>query len=613
MDSRSYSGPSWDNSQEYHDFNDPQIKFDSDKSIELIEEIERSSPSLQEAVSNMKGNHIVASSEQIRTAQRVAEKRQSVVLFLGNLGTYASCSLSVNGDDGDAKALLGQVQSLRARLEASLKPLQIWQIFLGKDQLEEYLKHPIVKDDEFTIKRARLKREALLSLDQEALIKTLEVNGPTAFGNLYDDLSSTIGCKLEIDGTTKTLGLAQASALLEDSNRELRHKAYRAIEDAWRSVAVPCAASLNALAGWRLTLSEKRRKHFLDEPLFDNCITPATLDTMMQTIQDRKSTGQNAVATQARILKIKDYSPWDLFAPFPSDSSQDSRLTFDEAIELIKDAFRTVHPSMADFVQQMINEHWIEGTTGSKKRPGAYCTKFPKSRTPRVYMTYTGGMKDVITLAHELGHAFHNWVMRDIPMAKTRYPMTLAETASILAQTVVNEFLMERAKSDQDKLSGLWTDSRDAEAFLLNIPCRYQFEYKFYERRPEGSLTAFDFEELMNQSWNDWYGDTLSEGNKMFWASKLHFHISSLSFYNFPYSFGYLFSLGVYARRAAMGQDFFESYVKLLRETGEMTAEQLARKHLSVDLEDKQFWDQSIDIVSNKMDQFSSLSKSLGY
>jgi oligoendopeptidase F len=234
-----------------------------------------------------------------------------------------------------------------------------------------------------------------------------------------------------------------------------------------------------------------------------------------------------------------------------------------------------------------------------------------KSKTPRVYTTYTGGMSDVITLAHELGHAFHGWVMRDLPDAQQTYGMSIAETASTFGESVVRDALLEAATDDAARFRILWEDCSALPTFVLNIPTRFEFERKFYDLREERPQRPAEIKALMSNAWEAWYGDCLSEPDPMFWASKLHFYISGTSFYNFPYLFGYLFSLGVHAQRERLGADFYDAYVALLRDTGRMTAEALAQKHLGADLTKPDFWRASVASMHSKVDQFEALAAQL--
>ena len=262
---------------------------------------------------------------------------------------------------------------------------------------------------------------------------------------------------------------------------------------------------------------------------------------------------------------------------------------------------------MGEFVTMMARSKWIEGTVGDRKRPGAYCTGFRKSRTPRVYMTYTGGDSDVITLAHELGHAFHSWAMRDLPDSQRGYGMSIAETASTFGESVVRDAFLARAETPAAALRIVWEEAAALVAFVLNIPTRFAFERSFYEARAERPQRPEELNAMMSAAWEARYGDCLAEPDPLFWANKLHFYISGLSFYNFPYLFGYLFSLGVYARREAFGSSFFERYEALLRDTGRMTTEELAAKHLEVDLAQPDFWRETLASLEARIDAFEAL------
>ena len=226
-------------------------------------------------------------------------------------------------------------------------------------------------------------------------------------------------------------------------------------------------------------------------------------------------------------------------------------------------------------------------------------------------MTYNNTLGDVQTLAHELGHAFHNWVMRDLrPMARS-YSMTLAETASTFAETLFTDSLLaDPATTDIDRAKILDTRLEGAQSFLLNIPMRFIFEKQFYEERANGEVSVSRLKEIMLDAQRQTYGDVLDSEqlDPYFWATKLHFYITGVSFYNFPYSFGYLFSLGVYKRGQEVGEGFHEQYENLLRLTGSDTAENVAKRSLSVDLESKDFWQGSIDIVAEDLAQFEAVT-----
>jgi len=395
---------------------------------------------------------------------------------------------------------------------------------------------------------------------------------------------------------------------------QLRQNAWRAINAAWDEHAESCAAAINAIAGWRLEMCRKRSAragtavHYLHAPLHANRIQRETLDTVLQVAEEGIPLARRAALLQAKAYGKRHYGPWDNRAPAPvADGEAGAPIAYEEALDLIAGAYGEVDPAMGDFVRMMAERNWIEGTVGPRKRPGAYCTGFLKSRTPRVYMTYTGGSSDVITLAHELGHAFHSWVMRDLPDSQRRYGMSIAETASTFGETIVRDALLRRAESPTAALDIVWEEAAALVTFILNIPTRFEFERNFYDARAERPLSHKELKAMMSAAWEKWYGEGIAEGDPLFWASKLHFYISGLSFYNFPYLFGYLFSLGVYARREAFGDEFFARYQALLMDTGRMTTEDLAAKHLNVDLTQPDFWRDTLAMIEPRIDHFEAL------
>ena len=597
------SGPAWDLSSEYTGLDDTRLQADLDQLQALMEQVSGLNDRLQGDSSR---------ADAVETAQRIAKLHDAAAKLLSNVSTFANCLLSVNARDAGAQALNGSLQSYRKQFGEVFEP---WSQFVDnadEPQIERYLADPEVAPSAFLVHHSRARRHEKLSLSEENLVNGLSQDGIHAWGRLYDQIAGSLECEVLVGNEVQTLGLAQTSGLLMSVDDGQRKAAWQAINSAWQVHEEACTAGINAIAGWRLEMCEQRSRskqvHFLDAPVHMNRISRDTLDTLLQVAQDNKPLAQRAAALQARAYGKRGYGPWDLRAPAPALAGfGDGAIAFDEAVELIADAYGEVHPELADFVRMMVDKRWVEGTIGPNKAPGAYCTGFAKSRTPRVYMTFTGGQSNVITLAHELGHALHSWVMRDLPESQRSYGMSLAETASTFGETQVRDALLARSESPQQRLNILWEEMSALTAFMLNIPTRFEFERNFYEARHSRPLRAQELKDMMAAAWRTWYGAALAEPDEMFWASKLHFFISGLSFYNFPYLFGYLFSLGLYERRRSMGDDFYSRYVALLRDTGRMTAEDLASAHLGVQLDEPGFWQHTVDALSVRVDAFADL------
>jgi oligoendopeptidase F len=533
-------------------------------------------------------------------------QRTAISLQLSNLSSFISSILSVNARDTQASAWKPTLQQLSAEMSQATKALDVFLTRAPDGFIDRAIQDPILNELSFSLKHQRQLKDQLLSLPAEKLLTGLAVNGLTSWGNLYTELAGSLTC--DVNG--ETMGLAQAANLQSSADRATREAAWNGTQTAWSSQSGTVASILNAINGWRLEETKQRGttrpRHYLDQSCHQSRIDRATLDAMMDSTYDRRSIGQRALKTMGKVLQIDAMQPWDLFAPPPAAGDSES-ISFDAAIELIANAFSQLTPEMGGFAVMMAEKGWIDAAPTPHRSTGAYCGGFAEPREPRIFMTYEGSMNNVLTLAHELGHAWHNWVMRDLPRYKTFYSMTLAETASIFAETLVRDALMEKAATPEQKLAIAWEDGAAAATFLLNIPARFTFEQKLVENRKQSFVIADTLKTMMHDSWQHWYEDSLSSYDEMFWASKLHFSIASLSFYNYPYLFGYLFSLGIYAQKEKYGAAFNDLYTNLLRDTGSMTAEDVVMTHLKQDIRQPAFWQASLDIVDRGVSRLESL------
>lgn len=604
-------GPNWDLSTEYAGCESLAIEADLAALGELLDEIESVNPVLVAMLPNARTLDSIAAADAIAAAQRVFRLSERAVRLLRNPLTYTSCLLSVDAQHEQAQALQGRLQKYQKRYGDLLTPASQFLDLARDEVISAYLADPEVAPSAFVVRHSRLRRHELLSLDEESLINGLSQDGIHAWGRLYDQLSGTMTCDVLVGNEVETLGMAQANGLLQKTDVHQRQAAWTGIKAAWDQQAESCAAAINAIAGWRLEVNRKRSRkqpvHYLDAPVHMNRISRATLASLLDVTRAARPLARRAAKAMARATQRDALGPWDVRAPAPSLGGVERPIPFGEAIDLIADAYASVSPEMGEFVHMVNDSRWIEGSVSSRKRPGAYCTGFAKSKTPRVYMTYQGSATDVITLAHELGHAFHSWVMRDLPDCQRGYGMSLAETASTFGETTVRDALLARAGDDAGRFAIMWEEIASVPSFMLNIPARFEFEQAFYERREARPLRPNELTALMSDAWQTWYGESMSEPDPMFWASKLHFYISGLSFYNFPYLFGFLFSLGVYLRKDLQGDRFYARYVELLRDTGRMSAEELARRHLDVDLATPAFWQDTVDRIAPRVTAFEQL------
>ncbi|NOI58815.1 M3 family oligoendopeptidase [Vibrio coralliilyticus] len=546
----------------------------------------------------------------VKVMQNAILTSEAAGKLLATINTFASCHASVDAMNSDAKAMIGRVAKLSSELSQAFTPYEDTLTNAPQEFISEVLNHENgdVSGQAFQIECTRKLADTKLSVAEEQLLSAMQVDGRDAWGRMYDNITGA----LQVELKESRIGFSQAASILYGTDFDNQETAWRGIQKAMQTHQESFAGILNALAGWRHTENQKRSHlkdvHFLDTSLHDSRIQSDTLSAMMQVAKDNRHVGQKAGLLMARVHGLNEMEPWNHLAGMPSLTDGEPKVySFDEGIDIITKAFAQVDGEMAEFVAMMVENGWIDAAPSASRRLGAYCTKFAATRSPLVFMTWGGSRSDLLTLAHELGHAFHNWVMRDMPLCQTRYPMTLAETASIFAENIVRDYLLEQVESREEKLEMLWEELSSCYALMINIPVRFEFEKEFYQQRMSGELSAEQLCDLMSQTWKEWYGESMTEADPYFWASKLHFSISEVSFYNYPYLFGYLFSKGVYAQREAKGARFYSDYVNLLRDTGSMMAEEVVQKHLGMALDSEAFWQQSVDRVKSKIDEFESL------
>jgi oligoendopeptidase F len=306
----------------------------------------------------------------------------------------------------------------------------------------------------------------------------------------------------------------------------------------------------------------------------------------------------------------RDAVSWfDLGAPLNLPGQM--KLSWDAAQALVEESFTRAYPDLGGFFQRdVVARSWVDWEPRPGKRPGGFCTTSMLSKQSRIFMTYNESLGDLLTLAHESGHAYHGYLVRDVrPLARI-YPMTLAETASTFGeQVLMNGLLDNPSTTDAQKAMMLDIEVGHGAIYLLDIPVRFEFEKRFYEERQKGDVSVSRLKQLMVQTQRTVFGEVLESGGEdpYFWASKLHFYITGLTFYNFPYTFGYLLSRGLYAMFKREGRPFLSKYEEFLRLAGTDSAENVVRRTLGRDLENAEFWTEAIQSLEAPLARLEAL------
>lgn len=540
----------------------------------------------------------------------MTEIMQSVLLRLRQSESFVSCLLAQNMKDSAASSLNDRVKTLTAkflgvltRYDNLLRGFEEseWQNLLANEKLAEVA---------YNLQERRELAKQKMAPELEALVGDLAVDGYHGWGDYYNVIVSRAKfIDVGPDGEKRTLSAGQMDNRLSDSDRTIREAAFKEWEREWSEQADLCAEVLNRISGFRLKLYEKRGwKSVLQDPLQMNRMSDATLQAMWAAIMEGKQELVRYLERKATLLGVNKLDWHDVEAPIGSASRT---VPYDEAANFIVEQFRKFSPELADFSEIAFRDGWIEAEDRAGKRPGGFCTAFPKTGQTRIFMTYSGTASNISTLAHELGHAYHQHVMNDLPALSQEYAMNVAETASTFAELIVSDSAMKAAVDQDEKLALLEDKIQRSVAFFMNIHARFLFETRFYELRSKGLVSKEELNTLMEAAQREAYCETLGEVHPHFWASKLHFYLTDVPFYNFPYTFGYLFSAGIYARALKEGSAFADRYVGLLRDTGRMTVEQLAQKHLDVKLNEIDFWREAVALTSDDVSLFMEMTKDM--
>ncbi len=532
---------------------------------------------------------------------------EDLVVRRGHLGSYLNNLSSADTSNEEYPQALAALAVLGA---ASAKIDVEFQRGL-KDctdaDFEAFLATDAARGAEYLLRRQRFLARHSMSPAEEKLNADLAVDGIHAWGRLYDKITGKLSFKMAWpDGKVESLPISRWRALMADTDYEVGRAAFEGGNATWESVADTCAAALNGIAGWRLTLNKRRGfKHFLDIALFNNGISAESVDAMYKAIYDNIDVPREYYLAKARFSGRK--AVW-FFEREAQLALEDSRsYSWQEGSDMVAGAFGAAYPGLAEYYQDFLDKRWMESESRGGKRPGAYCTGSSLTREQRVYMTFNGTLGDVGTLAHEMGHAWHSHILKEMRPVARMYPSTLAETASIFAEHILAQGIEGNSEiPSSQKLMMLDESLSGAAIIILDIAVRYEFERAFHEERMKGEVSVSRLKELMVETQQRIWGDALEPGGEdpLFWASKLHFYISGATFYNFPYTVGWMLARTLANKLRAEGASFLPKYEDFLRLTGSATVEEVVMRSLGEDCTKPEFWAGAIQSLKPQIEQY---------
>jgi oligoendopeptidase F len=590
----------WDLTRYFAEFNGPEmVRFKND--------IRKDIRALQQEAAAL----APLAKESLSAWENLLLRHEDLARRMSHLGSYVGCLVSA--DARNEAYLQEEAELTRTRADLAKVRIELFRAFKESsvEAFAELTARPALAGAENYLRRLREEARRSMTPEKETLAADLGIDGIQAWGRLYD----TVSAKLEFDmvfpdGAKERVPMSQRRSLLDNPDRRIRKAAFEGGNAAWRSVEDMAAGALNAIAGARLTLNRHRGvDHFLDIALFQAAITRKTLDAMFEALFSHLEIPRRILALKAKRMGRDRMAWYDLGAPLELPDQE--KLSWDKAKAMVGESFDRAYPALGQFFhQQVIAKNWVDWEPRSGKRPGGFCSSSMFNKESRIFMTYNESLSDVLTLAHESGHAYHGHLMRDVRPFARGYPMTLAETASTFGeQVLMNGLLDDPTVGDQQKALMLDVEVGHGAIYLLDIPVRYEFEKRFYEERRDGPLTISRLKELMAQTQRRVLGEVLESGGEdpYFWASKLHFYITGITFYNFPYTFGYLLSRGLYAMFKREGASFLSRYEEFLRLAGSDTAENVVRRTVGQDLEKPDFWADAIKSLEDPLNRLQNL------
>jgi oligoendopeptidase F len=556
------------------------------------------------------GDQRVATAEDGTAADAVIAGYNRVADEIDLLGAYVYSSVSTDSRNAAAQAVMSELEPVESRLRPLLSRLADWVATFDVDELAAVSSE--ASEHVGPLQRLHQRATHQMSETEEHLYAELSTTGAGAWGRLQREVTSQLSAEVNLPDGTQHLPINAVRGMATDPDAEVRKAAYDAELTAWPTIQVPVSAAMNAIKGEANIVNRRRDwSSPLDASLFANSVSRPTFDAMQSAVTASLPDFRRWMLAKARLHGHAGALPWwDLVAPAPVSSGG---VSWDEGLDVVRGAFSEFSSNLGGLVDRAVDEQWIDAEPRDGKTGGAFCMSFKGDRS-LVLLNWSGSAESTQTTAHELGHAYHNTTLAQRTSLQKRLPMALAETASIFCETLVVEAGLERLagpENDAERLALLDIDLQGSNQVVVDIRSRFTFETELFARRQRRTLAASELSEMMIDAQADAYGDGLdqSTAHPYMWLLKPHYYGSH--FYNWPYTYGLLFGLGLFAKYQEDPEHFRSGYDTLLSRAGMDTAEQLGAA-FDLDVTDEAFWTASLDVVRGRIGQYEELAGRLG-
>lgn len=535
--------------------------------------------------------------------ENLLKKQEEISKLTSRVFGYINLNLSADTQNAEAKQELVKMQALSGKF--ALIDNKFKMHLDGIKNLEEIVsKSAYLQEYQFLLSEAKEELAHTMSAELEVLSSELRQDGSSLWSQLQRHMTSMA----EIEFRGKKLSLTEIRNLAYSSDPEERKEAYFKELEIYKNIEDAVSFALAGIKGEVNTMVKHRKfASPLDEALFKSRMKKETLDALLEAMKESLPVFRKYLRHKAKLLGHKNGLPWyDLFAPL---GKSEKKYTVEEAQEFILKQFGSFSPDLRALAEKAFKNNWIDYLPRKGKVGGAFCSNNLALKESRILTNFGGEIGDIITIAHELGHAYHGeQIFKEAPL-NSHYTMPVAETASNLCETIAKKAAYREAESKEEKIHILETDLQDSTQVIVDIYSRYLFEHSAFEARKQSLPSAKDFNHLMLEAQKEAYGDGLDPEclNSGMWINKSHYYSGGLSFYNFPYAFGLLFAKGIYAKYLEEGSAFVPKLDNLLRATGKMKVEEVA-KLVGIDLSDPSFWKAGLDTIASDIDEFIRLT-----
>ncbi len=590
--------PHWDMTTVYPALDDLTFEQDVEQLIQSISDLS----AFFDAHEIQFKDNISVDSSVISVFEQLIEKYNTVVEKQQTMGTFIMSFVTTDSRNTLAQSKMSMFQQHGIKMSMLSTRLTAWVGAMDIDAL--IAQSEVAQAHSFWLKKTKESATHLMSPQEEALAAELNLTGGSAWSKLHGAITSQMMVDVHTKDGIETMPMSAVRNLASNANRDLRRAGYEAELAAWEKTEVSTAASLNGVKGQVGLLARKRGWNSpLDTALFDSHIDRETLDAMMDAAKASFPDFRRYFKAKAKGLGLDKLAWYDISAPLGDGRTW----TYSEAENFIIEQFGEYSDKLKDLAQRAFSENWIDAEPRNGKRDGAFCMKIRNDES-RILANFKPSYGSVSTLAHELGHAYHNVKLATQRTSFQRInPMTLAETASIFCEALVQDAALKNADT-AEQLSILEASLQRDSQLVTDICSRFHFEKTVFEKRSERELSVDEFKSIMLEGQKLTFGDDVDEStyHPYMWAVKPHYYRTELSFYNYPYMFGRLFGLGLFARYKADPENFKSGYDDLLASTGIADAAELARR-FDIDIRSPAFWTASLDVIRADINQFEAL------